>query len=47
MDVNLQKNGAKKNSNIALSVTEWVENWKKTSFELEYFQIADETTLLP
>lgn len=33
----------------AKSVSEWVENTfkKNTSFELEYFQIADETALLP
>jgi len=44
-------NGAKEKfkTNSAKSVTEWVEKVfeKNTSFELEYFQIADETTLLP
>lgn len=40
---------AKFKTNSAASVTEWVEkNFKKnTSFQLEYFQIADEATLLP
>lgn len=44
-------NGAKEKfkTNSAKSVTEWVEKLfrNNTSFELEYFQIADETTLLP
>lgn len=44
-------NGAKEKfkTNSAKSVTEWVEKLfgKNTSFELEYFQIADEATLLP
>jgi pantoate--beta-alanine ligase len=36
-------------TNSAMSVTEWVRKTfeKNTSFELEYFQIADETALLP
>ncbi|EIA09837.1 pantoate--beta-alanine ligase [Flavobacterium frigoris] len=36
-------------NNSAKSVTEWVEKLfkKNASFELEYFQIADETALLP
>ncbi|MFQ3173920.1 MAG: pantoate--beta-alanine ligase [Flavobacterium sp.] len=36
-------------TNSAKSVTEWVEKLfeKNTSFELEYFQISNETTLLP
>jgi pantoate--beta-alanine ligase len=36
-------------TNSAKSVTEWVEKLfkKNTSFELEYFQIADEMRLLP
>jgi pantoate--beta-alanine ligase len=44
-------NGAKEKfkKNSAKSVADWVEkNFEKNpSFELEYFQIADETTLLP
>jgi pantoate--beta-alanine ligase len=44
-------NGAKEKfkTNSAMSVTEWVRKTfeKNTSFELEYFQIADETALLP
>jgi pantoate--beta-alanine ligase len=34
---------------IATAVTQWVEESFKTntSFKLEYFQIADETTLKP
>jgi hypothetical protein len=32
----------------APQVTQWVESFKtNTSFKLEYFQIADETTLKP
>lgn len=40
---------AKFKTNSAASVTKWVENSfkKNTSFKLEYFQIADEVTLLP
>jgi pantoate--beta-alanine ligase len=36
-------------SNSATAVTQWVEESFKTntSFKLEYFQIADETTLKP
>jgi pantoate--beta-alanine ligase len=39
----------KKKSNSATAVTQWVEESFKTntSFKLEYFQIADETTLKP
>jgi pantoate--beta-alanine ligase len=44
-------NGAKEKfkTNSAVAVTQWVEKTFKenTSFELEYFQIADETALLP
>jgi pantoate--beta-alanine ligase len=44
-------NGAKEKFKInsATSVTEWVAKCfeKNASFELEYFQIADETSLLP
>lgn len=45
--LNLAKQLFKTNS--ALKVTQWVENSfdENTSFELEYFQIADETTLTP
>ena len=40
---------AKFKTKSAAIVTEWVENTfkKNTSFKLEYFQIADEDTLLP
>jgi pantoate--beta-alanine ligase len=40
---------AKFKTKSAATVTKWVENTfkKNTSFKLEYFQIADETTLLP
>jgi pantoate--beta-alanine ligase len=39
----------KNSSNSATAVTQWVEESFKTntSFKLEYFQIADETTLKP
>lgn len=40
---------AKFETNSALAVTEWVEKsfGENTNFKLEYFQIADEVTLLP
>jgi hypothetical protein len=45
--LNLAKEKFKSNS--ATAVTQWVEESFKTntSFKLEYFQIADETTLKP
>ena len=45
--LNMAKEKFKTNS--ALKVTKWVENSfaKNSFFELEYFQIADETTLTP
>jgi pantoate--beta-alanine ligase len=35
-------------TNSATAVTQWVEeSFKTNNFKLEYFQIADETTLKP
>jgi pantoate--beta-alanine ligase len=47
--LNLKSCKRKIKSNSATAVTQWVEESFKTntSFKLEYFQIADETTLKP